>query len=146
MINIRYELIQNLKSSRSYQIFDGDNFVGSVEGSGNSHGEFISIVMLAPEYHGKGIGFEAFNKMFNEINDNYPISKIIGSWHKNDEYKDFEGGMSTNLRIFFQNTGEQSDIDSAAKTPTGKWAQKIGFEKCKIILKNNHDVIVHFTK
>lgn len=146
MINIRYELTQNLKVRRAYQIFDGDNFVGSVEGAGNSQGEFISVVMLDPKYHGKGIGFEAFNKMFNEINDNYPISKIIGSWHKNDEYKDFEDGMSTNLRMFFQNTGNQSDIDSAAKTPTGKWAKKMGFEKCKIISKSNDDVIVHFTK
>lgn len=146
MINIRYELIQNLKASRSYQIFDGGHYVGSVKGAGNSFGEFISIVMLDPKYHGKGIGFAAFNKMFNEINDNYPITKIIGSWHKSDEYKDFEDGMSTNLRFFFQNTGGQSDIDRASKTPTGKWAKKMGFDKCEIVSKSNDDVIVHFTK
>lgn len=146
MIDIRYELMQDLKKNRSYQIFDGDNYVGSVEGAGNSHGEFISVVMLDPKYHRKGIGFAAFNKMFNEINDNYPISTIIGSWHKNEEYKDFEDGMSANLKLFFQNTGNQSDIDRASKTPTSKWAKKMGFDKCEIVSKSNDDVIVHFTK
>jgi hypothetical protein len=146
MTNIRYEQTENLKVRKAYQMFDGENFVGSVEGAGNNQGHFISVVMLDPNYHKKGIGFQAFNKMFNEINENYPITKIIGSWHKNDEYTDFENGMSTNLRMFFQNPNNQTDIESAKNTPTGKWAKELGFEKCEIISKSTEEVIVHFTK
>ncbi len=143
---IIYKKGNNQKSNISYEIFDEDNFVGSVEAAGNTAGEFLSVVMIDPNYHGKGVGFDAFKKVFAEINKNYPISKIIGSWHKNEEYTNYKNGMSTNMRIFQQCAVTHSDDESAANTPTGKWAKKLGFGNCKIISKSDQEVVVHFTK
>ncbi|MNK86851.1 hypothetical protein D3C87_1067730 [compost metagenome] len=132
----------------SYDITnESDVQIGTAEGSGNKYGEFVSIIKIFnPEFYNKGLGFQFFKKVFDFINIYHPISLIKGSWHEGEEFKDFKNGMSSNLLIFRENLERMSPIESAILTPTGKWAKKIGFNKCDIINNRETEVIVYFTK
>lgn len=132
----------------SYDITDEyDVQIGTAEGSGNQHGEFVSIIKIFnPQFYNMRLGLQFFKKVFNFININYPISLIKGSWHEGGEFKDFKNGMSSNLMIFKDNLKTMDPIESAIETPTGKWAKKMGFVKCDIITNTETEVIVHFTK
>jgi hypothetical protein len=136
------------KDYLSYQITNDENEdIGTIEGSGNKYGEFLSVIKVYnPKFQKKGLGFQFFKKAFDEIDANYPISLIKGSWHKGGEFQDFEDGMSTNLKIYLENLKTMSQIDSAFSTPTGKWVKKLGFNQCNIITNSTDEVVVEFTK
>jgi len=144
---VNYEYTQDLRTRRGFNIFTEDNvFIGSAEGSGNVHGEFMSVIRVDPNFNGQGIGFNAFKHVLELIHASYPVTTIIGAWHKNDEYKDLPEGMSTNLLFFRNNLKTLSPADSALSTPTGKWASKLGFVNCTVVSQSVDEVIVHFTK
>ena len=146
-MNIRYVADSPVEElSRSYLIMNGDEWIGSVEGYLVQEGDLISIVKLfTPFFRGKGIGYEAFKKMFDELNFIRPIRRIIGSWHQDEEY--FENGMSTNLNVFQESLRNGFDEnESALLTPTGKWASKLGFKKCKVESKSDDSVTVYFER
>ena len=102
-MNIKFIFRQNLVANKFFDIVDDNIYIRSVEGSGNKNGEFITVIKIDPKYYGREIGFLAFEKMFILINQNYPVVTIKASWHKNDEFKNFEHGMSTNLLLFKKN-------------------------------------------
>ncbi|WP_154654327.1 hypothetical protein [Rhodonellum psychrophilum] len=78
--------------------------IGTVEGFGNKYGELVSVVKIFhPNYQRNGYGFEAFEKIFNEINNVVPITIIKGSRHAGEEFQDIEDNMSTNLKVFKEN-------------------------------------------
>lgn len=136
------------KDLLSYQITndEGDD-IGTIEAAGSKYGDFVSIIKIYNlKFQNKGLGFDFFKKAFDEINANYPISLIKGSWHKGGEFQDFEDGMSTNLKIYIDNLLTKNPIESAFSTPTGKWAKKLGFNTCQIISSSTEEVIVNFTK
>jgi hypothetical protein len=100
--------------------------IGTVEGNVNEVGELISIVKIFhPDYIRKGIGYQSFKKIFEDINKVVPITIIKGNWHSGGEFQDFENGMSTNLKVYKENLISLSPEESAFLTPTGKWAKKI---------------------
>jgi len=142
------ELSENSGFSRYYHISnDADEDIGMVEGHGNENGNFVSVVKIYnPKYQRIGLGFDAFKKIFDEINSIVPISVIVGSWHKGGEFQDFEDGMSTNLKVFFESFNTENEEKSAFLTPTGKWAQKLGFNNCKVSSIAHDEVSVFFFK
>ena len=148
-MNIRYVAdSQEDEFSRAYLIMDDDEWIGSVEGYLNQEGVLVSVVKLFSSlYRGKGIGFEAFRKVVDELNVVCPVQKIVGSWHQDEEFQYFEDGKSTNLKLFQE--GIRNGLDeneSAFQTPTGKWARKLGFTKCKVVSKSNDSVTVYFER
>lgn len=140
---------ENTELSVSYSIVDeNDNEIGFVEGHANKYGELVSVVKIyAPEQQRHGLGFEAFKKVHDELNENVEIKMLVGSWHAGGEFQDFEGGMSTNLMIFFEalESGKTA-VESAFTTPTGKWAKKLGYTKCEVPHISKDDMSVKFTK
>lgn len=136
------------KDFLSYQITNDENEdIGTIEGAGNIYGEFVSVIKIYnPKFQNKGLGFQCFKKAFDEIDANYPISLIKGSWHKGGEFQDFEDGMSTNLKTYLENLKTKNQIDSAFSTPTGKWVKKLGFNHCSIVRSSTDEVLVEFTK
>jgi hypothetical protein len=121
--------------------------IGTVEGAGNENGIFMSIVKIYnPNFQKNGLGFKSFKKVYDEINQTYPISIIKASWHKGGEFKDFKNGMSTNLLLFRKNSNKMNEEDNVFSTPTGKWAKKIGFNKYKIITDSDEEVVINFSK
>ena len=134
--------------SKSYYIKnEQDEDIGIVEGYGNEDGALLSKVKIYnPKYQGKGIGFEAFNKIFDEIDRIVPVKKIVGSWSSGDEFKNFEDGMSTNLKVFLESSKTENEKNSAYLTPTGKWAQRLGFKNCEILSNSKDEVMVVFSK
>lgn len=136
------------ESSISYTIVDDNSvLVGSAEGYVNEQGELISVIKIENAYQGLGYGFQAFKKIFHEFNEKIKINKIVGSWHVDEEFSCFEKSMSTNLKIFLECLNKTSDTERCAfKTPTGKWAIKLGFNQCKILRVENDHVLVEFFK
>lgn len=132
----------------SYHITNKDNDdIGTVEGSGNQNGVFVSVVKIYNiDFQKTGLGFKSFKKVFDEIDSIYPITVIKASWQRGGEFEDFEKGMSTNLLIFRNNLLEMNEKQSVFSTPTGKWVQKIGFSNYTIITNNDDNVIINFTK
>ena len=146
-MEINYHEINQTKSSISYLILDSNNQqIGSAEGH-VGHEELITVIKINPEHQKKGIGFKAFNKIYTELCLKTQISIIAGSWHKDEEFLYCENGMSTNLSLFHDNLkAGLSKEESAFNTPTGKWAQRIGYNKCEIKGMTSNDVYVTFYK
>lgn len=94
----------------------------------------------------KGFGFEAFSKVFDELNETTPIKRIKGSWHRDEEFQDFEEGMSANLKSFLIKEKGKSDEAAAYKTPTGKWAKRLGFNECVVISVSRESTQVDLKK
>jgi len=123
-------------NSIKYNIFESDSnlHVGYIEGYIANESTFISVVRIDPNFQGKGIGFKAFNKVFQELNTNNTITKNCGTWHKDDEFSTCDDGMSTNLKVFKAELNNKSNLSECAlKTLTGKQAKKLGFEMCEVI-------------
>ncbi len=136
-------------NSIKYNIFESDSnlHVGYIEGYLANENTFISVVRIDPNFQGKRIGFEAFNKVFQELNTNNTITKICGTWHKDDEFSTCYDGMSTNLRVFKAELNNNTNLSECAlKTPTGKWAKKLGFEMCEVMRNEETVVEVVFGK
>ena len=135
--------------SASYIVMDEkDNEIGSVEGYTNKKGELVSVVKVyATREQKKGLGFKAFKKVYDELNSSVKIKIIKGCWHSGGEFQGFEDGMSTNLKCFFeQYESGQSDEESAFSTPTGKWARKLGYTRCKVVSISKTETNVDFIK
>jgi hypothetical protein len=135
--------------SKAYLIEnDQQEPIGSVEGSVNNYGELVTVVKLhTKEYQKKGIGFYSFKRVFDELNNVVEIKILKGSWCKDGEFQHYEDGMSTNLKIFFSKRALGLTIEeSAFETPTGKWAKKIGFEKCDLKKCTEEEVWIDFKK
>jgi hypothetical protein len=133
---------------RSYSIIDdNEKVIGSIEGYCNEYGDLVAVVKIYPGHQKKGLGFEAFKKIFDELNSVVPIKRIIGSWHRGGEFGFFEDGMSTNMKIFLECLAHNENPEQCAfSTPTGKWAKQLGFTICKIVQKSLEDITVHFLK
>lgn len=146
-MDINYHEINQTESSISYLILDSNNQpIGSAEGY-VGHEELVTVIKINSEYQKKGLGFQAFNKIYTELSLKTQISKIAGSWHKDEEFSYCENNMSTNLRLFHENLKKGlTEEKSALNTPTGKWAQRIGYDKCKIKKVTSDDVHVTFYK
>jgi hypothetical protein len=148
-MNLIYNTIfENTDFKKSYHITNeqGED-IGSVEGFGNEYGEITSVVKIYhPNYQQKGIGFTAFKKVFDEINEISPIQIIKANWHAGGEFKDFEDEMSTNLKVFNVKIKNESPEKSAFQTPTGKWAKSLGFLNVDIKLITENEVMIDFTK
>jgi hypothetical protein len=137
------------KISLNYNLFSEDkkDNIGYIEGYISEGNVFISVVRIYPNFQNKGFGFEAFKKVFQELNAENNITKICGSWHKDEEFSECECGMSTNLKIFKEESKENTNqFECAFKTPTGKWAKKLGFDNCTVLLDSDTTVEVVFTK
>lgn len=129
----------------SYRLFIDNEEIGSVEGY-NIRGILHSVVKINLEYEGQGLGYEAFSRVFNELNEQTRIIGIAGSWNRDDEFSYCQGGMSSNLRIFRENIerGLTRD-DSAKRTPTGRWAHRLGFRSVTIHRESDNNVNVTFS-
>ena len=127
---------------------DNDIEIGQVEGNLNDYGEFITVVKLySSQNQRKGLGFNAFNKVYNELNETLPVEIIKGSWHSGEEFESYEEGMSTNLKKFFEEKENgKNDQEAAFQTPTGKWAKKLGYEECNVISVSRESTQVDFIK
>lgn len=146
-MDINYHEIDQTESSISYLILDSNNQqIGSAEGY-VGHEELVTVIKIDSEYQKKGLGFQAFNKIYTELCLKTQISEIAGSWHKDEEFSYCENGMSTNLSLFHANLkAGLTKEESAFNTPTGRWAQRIGYTKCKIKRMTSDDVHVTFYK
>lgn len=144
-MKINYFQIDQTKSSASYLILDcNDQQIGSTEGYVVNE-QLITVIKINPEYQGLGLGYQAFSKIYNKLSLKNKISEIVGSWHKDEEFSYCENGMSTNLNLFHANRNAGlTEEESALRTPTGKWAQKIGYDKCEIKRMTSDDVYVTF--
>lgn len=147
-MTIRYYNLSTEDNPRhkSYILFDGNKEIGSVSGNLFPESIFISIINIFPDFQGKGIGFEVFNTVFNEINNFEEIKTIRAVWCVADEYNHCENGMSTNLNEFQKQRQTKSEQESCFLTPTGKWATRLGFNNAKIIRLNDDEVSVDFTR
>lgn len=137
------------KLSRVYQIINSENEeIGMAEGYVNLYGDLVAVIKIFhPAYLNKGIGFAAFKKIYDELNEISSINVIKGSWHSGGEFQDFEDGMSTNLKVFNSCYELEKDIEKCAfKTPTGKWAQKLGYFNCKVLSLSQDEVAVDFIR
>ncbi|WP_276168244.1 hypothetical protein [Zobellia alginiliquefaciens] len=135
------------KDSKSYTILNENvEPIGSVEGNINKYGVLTSVVRINLEYQQKGLGFKSFSKVFDELNKEVEIKKIIGSWNKDEEFADCENGMSTNLKIFLDCISNEKPEYCAFKTATGKWAKKLGFNNCNIVRKSTESATIEFYK
>ncbi|WP_268036930.1 hypothetical protein [Algoriphagus sp. PAP.12] len=137
------------KLSKSYDIYDNKKtIIGTAEGFANERGDFLSVIKIFhKKSQNKGIGFHAFNKIYQELNRITNIKSITGSWHSGGEFNDFENGMSTNLKCFKEALKLGLTEEAAAfETPTGKWARKLGHNICQIILISTSEVTVKFIK
>lgn len=145
---IRYSLVSETESSVSYMLFTVENeFVGNIYGCVGTKGEFVSDVKIWPKYQHQGLGYLSFKQVFDELNSKVLISSIIGSWHKDREFSDFEDGMSSNLLVYLKCCANGDDkINCAFNTPTGKWAKKLGFNTCSILSETSCSVVVRFEK
>jgi hypothetical protein len=148
-MNLLYNItFENTDLKKSYHITNeqGED-IGTVEGYGDEFGELVSVVKIYhPNYQQKGVGYTAFKKVFDEINDAVQIQIIKGSWHAGGEFQDFEDGMSTNLKVFKDKLKNESPENSAFHTPTGKWAKTLGFLNTDVKLISEDEVIINFTK
>jgi len=145
--------IDSLKNSNKkevkYILFTDDKkeLIGTIEGYIFNNNEFFSVVRINPEFQSKGFGFEAFNKVFQELNTKNNINIIHGSCHEDEEFSDCIDGMSTNLKAFKEESKMKTNLSECAFiTPTGKWAKKLGFNTCEILQNSDTTVKVVFKK
>lgn len=143
---IEYYNFDGLSNSRkkNYILLENGVQIGSVEGGLYPDNMFITAINIFPDFQGKGIGYEVFEKVFNEINNFEKIEIIRGAWNKSEEYNHCDNGMSTNLNEFQKLRQTKSDEESVFLTPTGKWVRRLGFSNAKIIRISNNEVIVDY--
>jgi hypothetical protein len=134
-MDILFQEVSCGEMSVSFLISDAQSNtqIGSAEGYLSQYGDLVTVIKINEELQGLGLGFQAFSKVFSELSSKGIIKRIIGGWHKGDEFSYCENGMSTNLRLFKDGVDRGIDpISSAWSTPTGKWAKKKGFTNCTV--------------
>lgn len=136
----------NNQLKKNYNLIENNTEIGYITGDVDNENVLIATVNIFPNFQGRGIGFEAFEKVYNEINHVEQINTIRGIWCVSEEYNHCENGMSTNLNEFQKHRQSKSNEESAFLTPTGKWAKKLGFNEVNIISICNTEVIVDFSK
>lgn len=132
----------------SLQLLFNDEVASDVYGIVNDVGYLVSVIKIyKEELRNKGIGFKIFKYLFLTLGGYPKIKVICGSWHAGGEFQDYEDGRSTNLKSFKDSIENGNDeVISAFSTPTGKWARKLGFNKCNIISNSIESVEVEFYK
>lgn len=144
--NLQFIKLYEKNNSVSYNILINSEEIGRIEGY-VIKGGFYSVIHIYNAHQKKGIGFYAFQKVFNELSTSNTINRIVGSWHSDGEFSYCEGGMSTNLNVYLKNIeNNMTQEESALNTPTGKWAKKLGFNFCKVEKDNTDSVLVSFIK
>ena len=99
-MELKYSEVSRSENSVSYSILSENNVqIGTIEGYVSKE-SLITVLHIESEFQGQGIGYEAFKKVYYDLNEKTKILKIIGSWHKDDEFSYCENGMATNLRLF----------------------------------------------
>ena len=76
--NLQFIKLFEKNNSVAYNILIGNKEIGRIEGY-VIKGVFYSVIHIDNSYQKKGIGFNAFQKVFNELNDSNTISRIVGS-------------------------------------------------------------------
>ena len=145
-MDVKYILNSNPNElSKSYHITnEKDEDIGHIEGYLNKYGELITVVKIY-SHQKEGIGFRAFEKIYTELNEIVPIKTIKGCWSSGGEFETFENGMSTNLKVFLSCLENETNVEKCAfSTPTGKWANKLGYSKIKINLISKEEVLIDF--
>jgi len=148
-MNIKLESTSCKEGRLSTYIIDTETgeFVGSAEGHVGRRNELVMVIKVNPLLHKKGIGFSAFNLLFNCLSKTVVIDSIVGAWYEDEEFSYLEGGMSTNLLVFQRNLDCGMSVEEAAlNTPTGKWASKVGYNHVTIESCNSKKVEVLFSK
>lgn len=140
--------IESNPLSKTYNITnDNDEKIGIVEGYSNEYGELVTVIHVYPDFQKQGIGFDAFKKIYDELNSVVSIKTIIGNWHRGNEFQYCENGISTNMNVFLEEIKRNPNMEEVAfLTPTGKWAKKLGYSECKIKKICYEDMTVHFMK
>jgi hypothetical protein len=128
-------------------IFHEDKSIGSYEGRRGGNNELLTVIRLNSDFRHKGLGFNVFNRVYQAINKVKAIETIIGSWFKDNEFIDEQDGKSSNLLLYQEalKNGIGSK-EAALKTPTGKWASRLGFTNVKILREDSENVIVEFKR
>lgn len=144
--NLQFIKLLEENKSVAYSILINNREIGRIEGY-VIKGDFYSVIHIDNAYQKKGIGFDAFQKVFNELSVSNTINKIVGSWHSDDEFAYCDEGKSTNLHVYQKNIENgMTNEESALNTPTGRWARKLGFNYCIVERNNTDSVLVSFIK
>ncbi len=135
-------------SSISFCLFNSNyEQVGDAYGSISDFGHLTcAIKIYNDENQQNGVGFRAFKEIFDYLNSKSQVKIIHASWHQDQEFIDYEQGMSTNLRLFlecYEKGGTPKDC--ARLTPTGKWAAKLGYTAVNVVSFNNRETHVEFS-
>lgn len=148
-MDIKFQEIRSHGKSVSFLLLNSktNQQIGSAEGYLSDRGDLVSVIKINREFQGQGLGFHVFKHVFSQLGSDGQIKRIVGSWHKDEEFSYCEGGMSTNLGIFNESLDEgDTPINSAMKTPTGKWAAALGYVKCTIDSYSKAEVKAYFEK
>lgn len=121
--------------------------IGAFEGR-LANGCLFSVLHLQEPYQKKGIGFEIMQGILAYYKENQQeVRCLVGSWHRHEEFRYLPGGQSINLTVFKEQLNLGGTKEKAAlDTPTGKWAQQLGFNKATILKHSEDDVTVYFCK
>jgi hypothetical protein len=127
------------------------HLIGEIEPIGSFEGRLIkgglyTVIHLDHSHQKKGIGFEILQGVLAYWKDKGLTARFIaGSWHRDQEFASLPDGQSTNLSVFKAQLAYGEPLEKAALlTPTGKWAQRLGYSEAIIILHTENDVLVHF--
>ena len=87
-MKLKYILNSNLNQlSKSYFITNEKNEnIGYIEGYLNKYGELITVVKIFSNQK-EGIGYNAFEKIYKELNEILPIKVIKGCWSIGCEFE-----------------------------------------------------------
>lgn len=111
-----------------------------------SDGELGFVIkIMEHEYLNQGLGYQIFNLIVEHFGlEN--INTICGSWHSDAEFAYFENEMSTNLLVYRRNLEHFPAEEAAFRTPTGKWARRLGFNEIYFRENNLNSVVVEFSR
>lgn len=106
---------------------------------------FNAAINIFPYFQNKGIGYFVFKSCFEELNKNFNLKYFNSSWSYDEEYSHLPNRQSTNLKEFLKAVNEGMNENKALwKTPTGKWLEKIGFRKARVISRNSENIKAMF--
>jgi hypothetical protein len=127
-------------------IFHNEVPIGSYEGR-RIRDQLHTVIKLNDDFRHQGLGFKAFVRVYQAINEVMVIETIVGAWYKHDEFIDEQEGKSSNLLLYQEAVRDGiAPTEAALQTPTGKWASRLGFSNVEILRDDSENVEVHFTK
>ncbi|GAA3971415.1 hypothetical protein GCM10022246_24860 [Pedobacter ginsengiterrae] len=126
---------------------DRSELIGMAEGYLGIRNDLVTVIKIIPEFQNKGFGFKLFTEVFQHLSAPGPISTVVGSWEKGNEFSYCEDGQSTNLSVFQQlRDSGFTDKEAAFGTPTGKWAHRMGYNLVDFKVIGRDYVHLEFTK